>query len=212
MNTLKLVVAGSALALGLAGVMPAASAATAFTFSDPADSNSSLGTGGFKFSPIQDIYVTALGYYDGGYPQNPFPHDVGIYDFNSQQLVTPVVSVGATDSLVDNFRFKTIAPVALSYGTTYILAGLDLASSGNTNKYFSSGYTGTVSPLITYSAYVINGNSFLSFPTDYTYETRPFFGANMIVTAVPETEAYVMFLVGLGLVGSIARRRKQNAA
>ena len=33
-----------------------------------------------------------------------------------------------------------------------------------------------------------------------------------VVTAVPETETYAMMLAGLGLMGSIARRRKSKAA
>ena len=32
-----------------------------------------------------------------------------------------------------------------------------------------------------------------------------------VVTAVPETETYAMMLAGLGLMGSIARRRKNKA-
>jgi hypothetical protein len=35
---------------------------------------------------------------------------------------------------------------------------------------------------------------------------------NVSVTAVPEPESYAMLLAGLGLMGAIARRRKQNQA
>jgi choice-of-anchor C domain-containing protein len=46
-------------------------------------------------------------------------------------------------------------------------------------------------------------------------EGCPCFGPaldNVNVTAVPEPETYAMMLAGLGLMGFIARRRKQNAA
>ena len=39
-----------------------------------------------------------------------------------------------------------------------------------------------------------------------------FLGANYSVTAVPEPESYAMLLAGLGLMGAIARRRKQSKA
>lgn len=38
------------------------------------------------------------------------------------------------------------------------------------------------------------------------------YGYSTSITPVPEPESYAMFLAGLGLIGAIARRRKQQAA
>jgi hypothetical protein len=52
-------------------------------------------------------------------------------------------------------------------------------------------------------AHAVPGRSLAFIDTD-------FIGASVLVSAVPEPETYAMFLAGLGLIGSLARRRRQG--
>jgi hypothetical protein len=54
-----------------------------------------------------------------------------------------------------------------------------------------------------------NGNNTLSFSAAGKADGIGGYIGNVAVTAVPEPETYVMLLAGLGLVGAVARRRKQ---
>ena len=80
-----------------------------------------------------------------------------------------------------------------------LLGGVAGAASGNVWQH----YTGLVT---------------LSGPTDLIFSATGFstsYGAsldNVSVTAVPEVETYAMLLAGLGLMGTIVRRRKGSAA
>ena len=58
--------------------------------------------------------------------------------------------------------------------------------------------------------YLVKASGFLSGSAQIP--NLAFVGANYSVTAVPEPEAFAMLLAGLGLVGTIARRRKMSAA
>lgn len=45
----------------------------------------------------------------------------------------------------------------------------------------------------------------------YTYGYKPIWTLTQVAAPIPEPETYTMFLAGLGLMGAIARRKKQTA-
>lgn len=57
-----------------------------------------------------------------------------------------------------------------------------------------------------------NGNNTLSFSAAGKADGIGGYIGNVVVAAVPEPETYAMMLAGLGLVGAVARRRKQAGA
>lgn len=57
-----------------------------------------------------------------------------------------------------------------------------------------------------------NGNNTLSFSAAGKADGIGGYIGNVVVAAVPEPETYAMLLAGLGLVGAVARRRKQASA
>jgi hypothetical protein len=94
-------------------------------------------TFGWRFTPAIDIDVTALGYFDTtslpagtgtGLSQS---HEVGIYRVSDQGLMASnAIPAGTAGTLNANFRYVTLtAPVRLTGGTTYLMAGLALSAS-----------------------------------------------------------------------------------
>ncbi|MDR7305608.1 FxDxF family PEP-CTERM protein [Rhodoferax saidenbachensis] len=74
----------------------------------------------------------------------------------------------------------------------------DLFASGTAFRFASVTFTGTQPVLLS-----VAGTKSGSAISNYT--------GSVTVTAVPEPETYAMLLAGLGLMGGIARRRKQAA-
>jgi hypothetical protein len=58
----------------------------------------------------------------------------------------------------------------------------------------------------------LTGNTDLTFAAIGTSDSLGTSLDNVSVTAVPEVETYAMMLAGLGLMGTIARRRNKNKA
>ena len=83
------------------------------------------GVDGFEFIPRSDILITALGWYDHG--GNGFLHDhpVGLYETDTQRLLSEVI-LDDDDELdeMTNFRYERLElPVVLSADRSYTVAG-----------------------------------------------------------------------------------------
>jgi hypothetical protein len=103
-------------------------------------------TFGWRFTPTSDIDVTALGFFDAtslpagassGLSQS---HEVGIFRVSDQTLaVSTTISAGTVGVLAANFRYVTLpAPVRLTSGTTYVMAGFSLSASPDSAAAASS--------------------------------------------------------------------------
>ena len=73
------------------------------------------------------------------------------------------------------------------------------ASGGTSAPNRGTTFSGSLDPVITV-------------PAGYTITFSPGIGNSAAVAAIPEPETYTMMLAGLGLLGYVARRRKQIAA
>jgi hypothetical protein len=133
----------------------------------------------------------------------------------------PVSGIGSPQtgrvSFLDTTDFVTVdylAILATTY-TAFSSSGVQLASfnsPGNTsNGTFTLNGGGDVIAYLTFSS--SGGYGTISSLT-YNYDGTTGNGNTDLpnVPAVPEPETYAMMLAGLGLVGAIARRRKQNSA
>jgi hypothetical protein len=103
-------------------------------------------TFGWRFTPTTDIDVTSLGFFDAtnlsagvdtGLSQS---HEVGIFRVSDQALaVSTTIPTGTVGVLVANFRYVTLpAPVRLTSGTTYVMAGFSLSASPDSAAAASS--------------------------------------------------------------------------
>jgi hypothetical protein len=113
-------------------------------------------TFGWRFTPVTDIDVTALGFFDAtGLPAGTGTglsqsHEVGIYRVTDQVLVASnAIPAGIAGDLNGNFRYVTlVTPVRLAGGTTYLMAGFALSTSPDPAAFASSW---TMSPGILYA-------------------------------------------------------------
>jgi hypothetical protein len=108
---------------------------------------------------------------------------------------------GSESILEFSLKFNADAPISLGTITTNLaLAG---TWEGLSTQYLSSGAGNVVLSLINRNTNR-GGNDFAI--------DDVFFGTQSIVNTIPEPETYAMLLAGLGLLGFVARRRKQQAA
>ncbi|MFC0170184.1 PEP-CTERM sorting domain-containing protein [Pseudoduganella danionis] len=148
------------------------------------------------------VPVSCLGYYSGNLNGNSHTWQTVSNDLTSWgvTLSGPVAASSMVSSLsgAANFHFsqtlygETI--IGIHYGIVDVTTNLGTTSYNNQTAFykFNAGTTG-VSNIINHIASISNAT---------VYRTG-------VMTPVPEPETYAMLLAGLGMVGLIARRRKQ---
>ncbi len=158
----------------------------AFSFDDPLnlclgenDTNcgaqSARGTDGFKFRPTADVRITDLGYYDRDQDGITLVHPVGIFDFDTNEELTRV-DVDETSFLDGPFRYSPIAPLTLTAGRSYIVAGFH---PGGAPEDFAANTPDNLMTAteIDLQEYFFDETSDLRFPTT-SFEPFRFFGPN----------------------------------
>ncbi len=175
-------------------------------------------TFGWRFTPTTDIDVTALGFFDAtslpagngtGLSQS---HDVGIYRVPDQFLIASnTIPAGIAGTLNANFRYVALAaPVRLTGGTTYLMAGFALSASPDSAAaasnwtmapgilYANSPTPTVINPTSGTSQYLVSahGNppAILTFPGVAQTGLLPVFAANFQFTPV------MPFLTGMEIV------------
>ena len=160
---------------------------------------------GFEFQANSNTAVSQLGSLAQGVGGSPV--QIGLWDSSGNLLAS--ASVNGSSPVQNLFSWAQITPVPISAGSAYRVASVGYTSYGWDPVGASS------APQITYIKDVFNVDwSTLSFPDQSAGRTElgasGWYGAN--VQLVPEPESYAMMLAGLGLLGFMARRRKQKAA
>ena len=131
------------------------------------------------------------------------------------------VSPGVTFDDTINFSIAgpstltgTAASLTLSFGTLSLLdiAGLEVNVWNNSHPYGSTNFGSFAGGT---GSYTFNLPTAGNYHVDITGTATGAFGGTyavgLQVAAVPEPETYAMLLAGLGVMGAIARRRKQAA-
>jgi Domain of unknown function (DUF4082) len=194
----------AAIAIGMAS---SGRADIIYSFSGGDTQTGQFVTYGFRFTPLVDIRVDSLGYFDAGQNGLLAGHPVGIWSASGNLLSSTTVTTensqfaGATIQ-GGRFRFTPISQIDLSAGVAYVfgayIAGAtDIWYAGVTNISAAPNLV-SIDPIGVYDS----GN--LVFPSksfDNTYAPGSF-----TAQALPEPSALALVLVGTaGLLGTRMR-------
>jgi hypothetical protein len=162
-------------------------------------------TVGWEFMTNSAITVTHLGFFDHGLPGLADAHEVGIWNSDGGLLATATVSAGVSDPLVAGFRYTEIAPITLAAGGNFVIAAYS-----NGNDPFVGLVSGLATdPAITYLGGRRGTGSFALPLTSPTGVTQSIFGPNFQI-GDPVPEPGTLVLLGLGLTGAAALRRRSR--
>ena len=159
---------------------------------------------GYAFTLSSSITVTNLGLFDFGNDGLNTSHSVTIWTNTGTQLVQATIPAGTGGTLINGFRYVSIAPFTLAAGT-YTIGGFygfnsDVAITG-TSITSASGvsYVGSRSG----DGFTFPSGDLFGFPNSY-------FGPNFeFTTAVPTPDSgSTVSLLGCALLGLAALRRK----
>jgi hypothetical protein len=183
---------------------------------------------GWSFLTSNEISVTALGLYDKDQNGLGYAHEVGLWN-NSGVLLGSVV-VPTDGALIGEFRFASLTNVVTLNVGTYYVGALYLssyASDAQNNGIIMDEVLDNATTLILAPGIVYDHSRFCSsysldlmFPDFYNSSGQSYFGPNFMIksgtgttdgTTSPTPEPCTLLLLGSGLAGLIAVRRKKKA-
>ncbi len=176
-------------------------------------------TTGFKFEAVTAVTVLQLGAFDDSQDGLAQSHQVGLWDSSGNLMAAATIPAGTGGQLIDQFRYHDIFPVSLVAGQDYVVGEFITSSSPDNGVIHATGFV--TDPRITFigEAYKATGNigepGSFEFPNQTYFDSsvKAYFGANLILAPpapVPEPATWTLLLVGVGGVGTLARRRRQQ--
>jgi hypothetical protein len=104
---------------------PDASPSPAYTVTDQVGTTQAFNNvkcDGMDFTPLVDVEVSALAFFDGNGDGLRASHKVGIFDRDSKEQVLGAL-IAPDSTLEGTFRWESVEPVVLEAGKTYVVVG-----------------------------------------------------------------------------------------
>ena len=156
-------------------------------------------THGWRFTANQAITLTELGLYDGDDNGMVIDHPIGLFRFDTAELLTSgTIHAGTGDPLINHFRYVDVEDVTLIPGVDYFLSFYSPSSS--TDYILTLPSDLVIDPAITYVE-ARYGSGGLLIPTTVT-TTVYRIGPNFLYT--PEPASVCLLLAG----GFVMLRRR----
>ncbi len=163
---------------------------------------------GWSFQTLGQIEVTALGLFDSGQNGLDVAHEIGLWDSAQTLLATVTVQAGTGSTLIDKFRWETIAPITLAANQTYFIGAYYPDGDGLIWPGTANGFTtGADISFVKNQFYDLSYPS-LHFPGSSDSTSPSFFGPNLMYDPVPEPATLLLLGVGLASVARRAHRRR----
>ncbi len=168
---------------------------------------------GFQFNVNTSISVTGLGVFDDTQNGLIDSYPIAIFDSAGVSLISSTVNSGTTDPLINQFRYSSVAPFALSPGLYYIGALYSTGNDGLLGPGVATNFATSSEITFNQGGYAFGGT--LSAPLNLVGTSPGYFGPNFTFTSasatVPEPASLTMFGLGaVGLVAGAMRRRRQT--
>jgi len=160
---------------------------------------------GYAFTLSSPVTVTNLGLFDSRNDGFAESHAVTIWTSTGTQLVQTTIPAGTSGTLINGFRYVSIAPLTLAAGT-YTIAGF-YGVTPDASLFSLSSITGASG--VSYLG--SRGALGFTFPTgDVFVNPNSYFGPNFeFTTGVPTPDSgSTVSLLGCALLGLAALRRK----
>jgi hypothetical protein len=165
---------------------------------------------GYTFSVNSNFDVTSLGWFDECLDGFQNDHYVALFNQETGQLLTSTtLSAGNAAALDGSFRYQSIAPITLTPGTTYLLAGTTGAEDSYTENDDVCDFA--VNPNFNIPAnealFADNtGSSGFVYPTSHFADYVAYAGPNLEGSDAPEPASLV--LLSAGMAGLLLLRRR----
>lgn len=170
--------------------------------------NSDGDTVGWYFTVHEPIVVTDLGFWDSGQDGLAGEHEVAIWDATTQSMLAQtVVQAGTASTLIGEWRYESIAGLALAPGE-YVIGAYYHPSGGPVDNYTAIVSSVDTAPEITLTASAVDDNPSGGGPYPLTFPATKGgangrFGPNFQYIPAPGA------LGVLALGGLVATRRRR---